>query len=68
MLRLKSQIYIYLIFYMCKKCVYISRVQSQVMPKTKNIVLLNTPHYKVEIKGEVEQSKKWNSALSYTSV
>ena len=31
-------------------------------------VLLNTQHYKVRIKGKVEQSKEWSSALSYTTV
>ena len=30
--------------------------------------LLNTQHFKVTIKGEVELSKEWSSALSYTSV
>ena len=29
---------------------------------------LNTQHYKVSIKGKVEQSSKWSSALPYTSV
>ena len=29
---------------------------------------LGTLHYKVKIKGKVEQSKEWNSAPSYTSV
>ena len=28
--------------------------------------LLNTLHYKVQIKGKVEQSWEWSSALSYT--
>ena len=31
-------------------------------------VLLNTQHYKVRIKGKVEQSREWSSDLSYTSV
>ena len=30
--------------------------------------LLNTQHYKVRIKGKVEQSRERNSALSYTSM
>ena len=30
--------------------------------------LLNTQHYKVRIKGKVEKSKEWSSALPYTSV
>ena len=28
--------------------------------------LLNTQHYKVRIKGKVEQSREWSSALPYT--
>ena len=30
--------------------------------------LLNTQHYKVRIKGKVDQSREWSSALPYTSV
>ena len=30
--------------------------------------LLNTQHYKVRIKGKLEQSREWSSALPYTSV
>ena len=30
--------------------------------------LLNTQHYKVMIKGKVEQSSEWSSALPYISV
>ncbi len=29
--------------------------------------LFNTQHYKVRIKGKVEQSREWSSALPYTS-
>ena len=29
--------------------------------------LLNTQHYKVRIKDEVEQTREWSSALHYTS-
>ena len=47
-------------------------IPGQVVPKTQKMVLdaalLNTLHYKVEIKGEMEQSLEWNSALSYASV
>ena len=48
-------------------------IPGRVIPKTlKNIVLdtslLNTQHYKVHIKGKVEQSREWSSALPYTSV
>ena len=28
-----------------------------------DVTLLNTPHYKVRIKGKVDQSKEWSSAL-----
>ena len=30
--------------------------------------LINTQQYKVRIKGKVEQSREWSSALPYTSV
>ena len=30
--------------------------------------LLSTQHYKVRIKGKVEQSREWSTAISYTSV
>ena len=44
----------------------------QIIPKTKEMVLntslLNTQHYKVRIKGKVEQSKERRSALPNTSV
>ena len=58
-----------------------TRVQSQVesyqrlkkkKKKKKKMVLyatlLNTQHYKVQIKGEVEQFRKKSSILSYTLV
>ena len=45
---------------------------GRVVPKTQKMVLgaalLNTRHYKVEIKGKVEQSREWSSTLPYTSV
>ena len=49
-------------------------VQSQVVviPKTLKMVidasLLNTQHYKVQIKGKVVQSRERSSTLSYTLV
>ena len=48
------------------------QVQSQVvMLKTQKIVLdaalVSTHHYKVRIKGKVEQSREWSSTLPYTS-
>ena len=47
-------------------------IPGRVIPKTQKMVLddalLNTQHYKVQIKGKVEQSWVWNSALLYTSL
>ena len=47
-------------------------IPGRVIPETKKIVLdtslLYTQHYKVRIKGKVEQSREWSSALPYTSV
>ena len=45
-------------------------IPAQVIPKTQKMVLdatlLNTQRYKIWIKGKVEQSKEWRSALLYT--
>ena len=45
---------------------------GRVIPKAQKIVpdvdLFNTQHYKVRIKGKVEQSKAWRSTLPNTSV
>ena len=50
----------------------LSSIPGQVIPKTLKMVLdtslLNTQHYKVRIKGKVEQSRKRSRALRYTSV
>ena len=47
-------------------------IPGQVIPKTQNMVfeaaLLSTQHYKLRIKGKVEQSRERSSALPYTSV
>ena len=47
-------------------------IPGRVIPKTQKMVLnttlLNTQHYKVRIKGKVEQSREWSSALPYTMV
>ena len=47
-------------------------IPGRVIPKTKKMVLdialLNTQHYKVEIKGKAEQSSEWSSALPDTAV
>ena len=49
-----------------------SSISGWVLPKTQkmvlNISLLNTQHYKVQIKGKVEQSKEKSSTLPCTSV
>ena len=49
-----------------------SSIPDQVILKTQKTVLdaalLNIQHYKVWIKGKVEQSRKMSSALFYTSV
>ena len=42
-------------------------IPGQVIPKNQKMVLdatlLNTQHYKVQIKGKVGQSKEWSSDL-----
>ena len=47
-------------------------IPGRVIPKTQKMVLdatlLNTQHYKVRIKGKVEQFRERSSALLYTSV
>ena len=47
-------------------------IPGRVIPKTLKMVhdtySLNTQHYKVRIKGKVEQSRERSSALPYTSV
>ena len=47
-------------------------ILGRVIPKTLKMVLdaalLNTQHYKVNIKGKVEQSREWSSTLPYTLV
>ena len=47
-------------------------IPAWVIPMTQKMVLdaalLSTQHYKVRIKGKVEQSREWSSALPYTLV
>ena len=45
-----------------------SQVQSYQRLRKFDASLLNTQHYKVRIKGKVEQSRESSSALPYTSV
>ena len=44
------------------------RVISKTLKMVVDASLLNTQHYKVRIKGKVEQSREWSSAFPYTSV
>ena len=47
-------------------------IPGRVIPKTQKMLfdatLLNTQHYKIRIKGKVEQSKERSSSLPYTLV
>ena len=47
-------------------------IPGRVTPKTQQMVLdaalLNTQYYKVRIRCKVEESKKWSSAFSNTSL
>ena len=47
-------------------------IPDRVIQKTQKMVfdaaLLKTQYYEVSIKGKVEQSREWSSALPYTSV
>ena len=47
-------------------------IPGRIIPKTQEMVLdatfLNTQHYKVWIKGKVEQSREWSSTLPYILV
>ena len=47
-------------------------IPGQVIPNTQKMVLdtalLNIQHYKVRIKGKMEQSREWSSVLPYTLV
>ena len=47
-------------------------IPGGVIPKTQimalNSALLNSQHYKVQVKCKVEQSMEWRSALPYISV
>ena len=47
-------------------------ITGRIILKTQEMVLdvslINAQHYKVMIKGKVEQSREWNCALTYTTV
>ena len=53
-------------------CKVLGSIPGRVIPKTQKMVLdaslLNTQHYKVRIKGKVEQSRERSHALPYTLV
>ena len=71
-------IYIYIYIYIHSSEWFANRpgdlglIPGRVIPKTQKMVLdaslLNTQHYKVRIKGKVEQSRERSSALPYTLV
>ena len=49
----------------------IPKTQKKKKKKKKKVpdaTLINTQHYKVRIKGKVEQSREWSRAFTYTSV
>ena len=51
---------------------YRGSIPGRIITKTQKMVLdaalLSTQHYKVQIKGKLEQSRERSSALPYTSV
>ena len=51
---------------------YWGSIPGRVIPKTQKMVLdtalFNIQHYKVRIKGKVEQSREWSSALPFPAV
>ena len=74
-LSLSLYIYIYLVSLVFTNGPGEIKVQSQVesyQGLKKKVVLeatlLNTQHYKIQIKGKMEQSRERSSALPYTSV
>ena len=50
----------------------LSSIPGRVKPKTQKMVLdtvlINTQHYKLRLKGKVDQSREWSSTLSCISV
>ena len=47
-------------------------IPGRLIPEIQKIILdaalLNTQHYKVTIKGKMEQSREWSSVFHYISV
>ena len=74
MLTAKSNIWIWVVvsYIVIIVLFYWGSIPGRVIPKTQKMVLdttlLNTHHYKVGIKGKVEQSREWSNALPYTLV
>ena len=48
------------------------KIPHRIIPKTQKMVLdaalLNTQHYKVRMKGKMEQSREWSNALLHFGV
>ena len=49
-------------------CSFPGRVLPKIQKMVLDATLLSTQHYKVKIKGKVEQSRERSSILSYTLV
>ena len=43
-------------------------LKTKIKKMVLDAALLNTQHYKVKIKGKVEQSREWINALTHTEV
>ena len=59
-------IYIFIHIYVYSSSPIVQETKTQKM--VLDAAMLNTQHYKVSIKGKVEQSREWSSALPNTSV
>ena len=46
----------------------LGRIKPKIQKMELDAALLNTQHYKVRIKGKMEQSREWSNTLPYTSV
>ena len=71
---LKRSLHVLIPLALCSRMIRTTWVQSQIasyqrlLKMVLDTYLLNTHHYKVRIKGKVEQSGEMSSALPYTSV
>ena len=50
------------------RCSFVGRVIQKAQKMVLKAALLNIQHYKVPIKGKVEQSREWSSTTPYTLV